>query len=304
MQSIPESDARPARYPSLWVLVSWLTIFLVGTDLFIVSAFLPLMGRELHMPAASLTILVSAFSLTYALACPIQGRVAERWGLRTVLVSGVVALGAANFYTAAATDLLHLTLSRVLAGFAAASISPMLYALAAERATPLQRASRLAQVNSGLVISLCLGAPLGLVVGDITNWRSVFMGLATILLIMVPFNAAVWPPRTVRPPITQLDAINERLLDAWPLLVCMMAWSVSVYATYTLLATALSQDFAASAQEIALVLVCFGAGATAGVFAGGRLADRIGVGRQVRLSLVLMTVAFAFCQVAYRNNIH
>ncbi len=299
MRSIVGATARSP----IWLLVSWVTIFLVGTDLFIVSSFLPSIARELRTSPASLAILVSAFSVAYAVACPVQGWVAERLGLRTVLIAGVTSLGLANLYTAMAPDLLRLTVSRVLAGFAAAAISPVLYALTADRAAPAQRASRLALVNSGLVISLCLGAPLGLVIGDMTNWRTVFVGLATVLLIMAPINAATWSPRTTRTPAIRVAISHEQVWNALPLLVCMVAWSASVYATYTLIAMSLSQDFRASAQGIASTLACFGAGATAGVLGGGRLADHIGAGRVVRLSLLLMSAAFALCHAAYRTHV-
>lgn len=297
------SPTKPLTSSSLWLLVSWLTVFLVGTDLFIISPFLPLIGKEVQVPPASLAILVSAFSLTYAVTCPIQGRIAERWGLRTVLVSGVAALGMANLYTAMASNVLHLTISRVLAGVAAASISPMVYALTAERAAPAQRASRLALVNSGLVISLALGAPLGLLIGDMTDWRAVFAGLAVALWVMVPVNAAIWPANTERKPAAHA-VTQERLRDAWPFLACMVAWSAGVYATYTLLGAALSQDFAASAQDTALALTCFGLGATSGVILGGRLADRIGAKRLVQLSFALMLVAFAVCHFAYHQHLY
>lgn len=60
-----------------WLLVGWTTIFLVGTDLFVVSPFLPSMAQELHRSASSLTILISIFSIVYAIACPIQAY--KRW---------------------------------------------------------------------------------------------------------------------------------------------------------------------------------------------------------------------------------
>lgn len=161
-----------------------------------------------------------------------------------MLLFGIAALAAANAYTALATSLAHLLASRVLAGFAAASISPMLYALAAEHAETERRASRMAQVNSGLVIALGLGAPFGLLVGDIGNWRLVFLGLASALTLMLPLNMRAWrtaggpPPRAAQ----GAAAAPESLLQAWPHLLTMTAWASSVYAGYTLLATALGRN--------------------------------------------------------------
>lgn len=286
---------------SYWLPISWVTIFLVGTDLFIISPFLPLISKELNTQPESLTILVSSFSLTYAIACPIQGRIAERWGLRTVLVVGIVSLALANLFTAIAISQSQLVLSRILAAIAAASISPMIYALTADRVEPSQRASRLAMVNSGLVISLALGAPFGLLIGDMTNWRVVFIGLAIFLLVIAPMNKVVWLEGGVRSSPKRINT-QENLWNAWPYLVCMLAWSSSIYAMYTLLGTALDRDFGASAQDTAIAMTCFGTGATSGVILGGRLADRIGAKRLVQLSFSLMLISFFVCYFVYQQH--
>jgi predicted MFS family arabinose efflux permease len=298
------STATQSTYWSfLWLPLNWVTVLLVGTDLFIISPFLPLIGREMNVPPESLTILVSAFSLSYALACPIQGRVAERWGLRTVLITGVVTLALANLFTAIASSVFQLILSRVLAAISAASISPMIYALTADQSAPAYRASRLAWVNSGLVIALALGAPLGLLIGDMTNWRAVFIGLAMVLLLLAPIHIVIWPHNTTRIQKKQIDN-NEKLRNAMPYLVCMLMWSASVYAMYTLMGTALDKEFFASAQDTAIAMTCFGTGATSGVILGGKLADRIGARRWVQLSFALMTISFSVCCVVYQQHLY
>ena len=47
MSSAPKHAAK-------WSPIAWFTIFLVGTDLFVISPLLPLIGRELgYQPASS-----------------------------------------------------------------------------------------------------------------------------------------------------------------------------------------------------------------------------------------------------------
>lgn len=285
-----------------WLLVGWITAFLVGTDLFIIAPFLPSIGGELGKDPASLTILVGAFSLAYAVACPLQGRLAERVGLSSVLCFGVLALGAANLYTAFAPDLSHLTLSRCLAGIAAASITPMLYALTAERAVPAARSANLALVNSGLVLALAGGAPLGLVLGDLSGWRTVFCLLGGALLMLWPVHLAVWRQPHAAPVVAPAAPRPERLRDAAVFLGCMMLWAIAIYASYTLLATALHGELHWSLAPIAALLACFGAGATLGAVLGGRLADRIGPPNFVRLSFMLTGAAFAAASWIYAEH--
>ena len=272
-----------------WLLVGWLTIFLVGTDLFVVSPFLPQIGSALERDPAQLTLMVSLFSFTYAIACPLQGRLAERIGVAKVLLFGIISIAAANLLTALATNVPTLFLSRALAGLAAASISPMLYVMAAERSEPAQRATNLARINSGLVIALMFGAPLGLVMGNYLGWRWVFGLLALAFVVMFPINHSVWKTsRYVRPRSSSDAVAQEPLHGAALYLICMVLWAASTYAGYTLLATALYAEYSLSAGEVALVLACFGLGALIGSLQGGRMADQLGSIVMVRLCFIAM----------------
>ncbi|MFT4177957.1 MAG: MFS transporter [Thermomonas sp.] len=287
----------------IWIVVGWATIFLVGTDLFVVSPFLPLIGKEIDRSPQSLTVLVSVFSVVYAVASPIQGWVAERLGPKAVLIFGVSALAIANAYTGIAPDFPNLVVSRTMAGFAAASISPMVYTLTANNAEPARRASRLAIVNSGLVISLILGAPVGLMLGSLTEWRWVFLGLAVLLIVMIPINVMTWAQVPAKASRSGTIKSAERLADSWPFLAGMIAWAASVYMTYTLLGTALETRLQLGVWTTSLILSAFGLGATVGVLSGGKLADRIGAPYVVRLSFVAIAIMFCMSAAAFHFGV-
>jgi predicted MFS family arabinose efflux permease len=299
MDNARKLDAAPSRR---WLLVGWITAFVVGTDLFIVAPFLPSIGGELGIDPASLTILVSAFSLTYAVTCPLHGCIAERIGLNNMLCFGVLALGMANLYTAAAPDLFQLTLSRCVAGFAAASITPMLYALTAERVAPARRAASLALVNSGLILALAGGAPMGLMIGMFSGWRTVFGLLGGGLLLLFPVHLAIWQQAPAARVSVSGGDQPERLRDAAIFLATMIVWSIAIYASYTLVGTAIYAEKHWPVPLTAAMLACFGAGATLGALLGGRLADRIGPCKFVRLSFLLTSAGFTSASWIYGLN--
>jgi predicted MFS family arabinose efflux permease len=282
-----------------WKLVGWLTIFLVGTDLFVVSPFLPVMGRDLHQYPATMTWTVSVFSITYAIACPLLGRLAEQVGLGRMLLVGISTLTLANLFTASSVNFPMLLASRILAGLGAASVSPMLYALAAGRSEPTQRASNLALINSGLVIALMMGAPLGLLMGSYSGWRQVFILLAIGFAAMFLVNRRTWPPTTGVHTARPQAAPTEHLRHASLHVICMVFWSASIYACYTLLATALEAEYHFSTYAITAMLICFGLGAFLGSIRGGRMADRIGAARMVRWCFMLMACIQAITWVIY-----
>jgi len=283
-----------------WMLVGWLTIFLVGTDLFVVAPFLPVISQEVGVSVTSLTWMVSAFSLTYAISCPLQGSLAERVGLPRVLIGGLALLAIGNLWTSVSSELIQLVLSRIVAGLGAAATSPMLYALAAELAGPERRGSALATIGSGLLIALVMGSPIGLVIGTWSDWRDVFLALSFAFTVMIPINLFTWR-KVVRNPKPDREnrsivIASEPLRASVPFLLAMLFWSTSVYAIYTLLGTALVMEYRLSVVESAEVLAAYGLGAAAGSILGGKLADRLGPERLTILSLVAMlgTCSFAF----------
>src|ERR1700730_4920104 len=141
--------------------IGWLTMFLVGTELFVVSPLLPLIVVDFQSSPALAGLSVAIFALAYMISAPLFGRLADRVGRRQVLICCLYAFGAANLLTAAATSLPCLLAARLFAGAVAAGVSPSVYALVAGIAPRDRRASWLAVVVSGLLVSLSLGAPIG-----------------------------------------------------------------------------------------------------------------------------------------------
>src|SRR6266704_3606605 len=158
------------RGPLASLAVGWLTMFVVGTDLFVVSPLLPMIAADYRISAPLAGLSVTAFSLTYMVSAPFFGHLADRIGRHRVLVCGLLVFAAANLATGAAGSLVALLAARVVAGAAAAAVSPSVYAMVAGAAPPEQRASWMALVVSGLLVSLALGAPIGAWAGALFGW--------------------------------------------------------------------------------------------------------------------------------------
>jgi predicted MFS family arabinose efflux permease len=290
------ADLNPpiAISPCHKLAVSWFTMFVIGSDLFVVSPLLPSVAADYAIPPASAGLSVTIFTVTYMLSAPFLGRLADRIGRGRVLSYCLGAFGAANLLTATAGGLTGLLLARCLAGAAAAGVSPSVYALIGNSAQPDRRATWLAFAVSGLLMSLSLGAPIGLLTAALFGWRSVFAGLGALGLILVWANNRVWhePDGT-----TNLVAPSNRLVASavGARLAPTVAWSTAVYAMYTYLGDSLT-CLGYSTEEIAKVIVFYGCGAISGALLGGRMADRFGA----RLTSAVALAGLGLCLLLLR----
>src|SRR6202048_264846 len=102
--------------PAAALAASWLTMFLVGTELFVLSPLLPMLAADYGVSPTRVGWCVTAFSLTYMAAAPLLGYLADRVGRRQVLTCSLLVFGTANLLTATAPPLLWLIGAGALGG--------------------------------------------------------------------------------------------------------------------------------------------------------------------------------------------
>ena len=263
--------------------IAWLTMFVVGSDLFVVSPLLPLISADYAVQPAAAGLSVTVFAVTYMLSAPALGHLADRVGRVRVLTYCLCTFGAANLLTAIAGDFTWLLATRIVAGAAAAGVSPSIYALAGGSAPPERRATRLAIVVSGLLMSLSFGTPMGLLIAASLGWPIVFAALAVLSLALACANNRVWHNHSAA---KRRAAVPHRLTPT--VLAARLAptvlWSTALYAMYTYLGVGLRAS-GYSTEQIAEAILFYGCGAIAGTLIGGRIADRIGARMTISIGL-------------------
>jgi predicted MFS family arabinose efflux permease len=279
--------------------VAWLTMFLVGTELFVFSPILPILAADYQTSPAIAGLSVTMFSLTYMVTAPLFGRLADRLGRRRVLVGSLLAFAAASLLTASAANLPCLLTVRLFAGAAAAGITPSIYALIGSAATPDRRATWLALTVSGLLASLALGAPAGGLVGASFGWSPVFVALAGFSLVLAWLNRQVWPAEPMISAVLAAPAGPFAGAILLRRLVPMVVWSTGLYGVYTYLGAGLGA-VGFSTGRTAHAIFFYGCGALAGVLIGGRAADRLGV----KFTAGASFAGFCACLLLLRLALH
>lgn len=295
----PASTRDSRATGGLSLVVAFLTLLVIGTDLFVVSPLLTAIAHRFAVSPGTAGSTVTVFAAVYLVGAPVFGTLADRVGRRTVLVVGLCGFAAGNLLTGLAPSFAIVLVARAVTGIAAAAVSPSLYALVGQTAPPHRRGAWLATALAGLLVSLATGAPSGTALASALGWQAVFVTLGLAAVVCTVANAVVWPPRdriTAGGTTVPSGTITDRLRAVSVTLL----WGFAVYSMYTYLGVALRSVAGLSSGRIAVALIVFGSCAVMGSLGGGRVADRYGAGRVATVSLCLVAVLQLVLDLAIR----
>jgi MFS transporter, DHA1 family, purine base/nucleoside efflux pump len=128
--------------------VAWITLFLMGTDLFVVSPLLPFISQAYSVDPTTIGWMVTVFAVTYAITAPLFGWLSDKNGRRKFIILGLLLFAISNTLTAFAPSFFWLIISRILAGLSVAAITPLIYAIIGDIAPPNKRGRWLSIVVS------------------------------------------------------------------------------------------------------------------------------------------------------------
>ncbi len=271
-----------------WVCLSvgWITLFLMGIDLFVVSPLLPFIAEAYNVSSAMTGWMVTVFAVTYALVAPFFGWLSDKNGRRAMITFGLLLFVMSNILTAFAPSFFWLIVSRILAGLSVASITPLIYAIIGDIAPANRTGTWLSIVVSGHLTALWAGAPFGTLLEHFLGWRSVFVVMAMIGAILAIVNFNTWKYASKNDLTRNLLAGN--LLRILGSVSVTTFWAISMYALYVYLGASLYYENRFSATQIALAITFYGIGAVLGSLISGQLTDRFGERNISKVTLIFL----------------
>ena len=297
-------DRFPSR-ASLWsmidlrALVLALGTFAIGTDAFIIGGILPEIAQALSASIGKTGLVVSIFSLSYALGSPIVSALSARWQRSTVMIGGLAVFSVANLLSALSPTLACLLATRVIAALAAGLVAPASYALASTLGSSHNRGKFLAIIAAGFTSAIVLGVPIGVFIGKYVGWRGslIFVAILGAIAALSLFGAGVPEPDSTE---TAPGLCEQLRIASRPETIIVLApfliWSIANFGLYTFIAAILGRQLSATAIPVLLLL--FGLGGVAGNFIGGALSDRYGTRWPTIICLVMLICALATIEPA------
>jgi MFS family permease len=264
------------------LLIAYIFNFLDRTILSILAGSII---KDLKLTDAEFGVLSGPpFAILYSVLAIPFAFVADRTSRSRVIAGAVAVWSAFTGLCAVAASFWHLFFFRMGVGIGEAGGVAPSYALISDYFPPHRRARALAIFSLGIPLGLAAGTLIGAYLAAWINWRAAFlvMGVAGVLLAPIMLLFVRDLPRSQiataeRTSLWRVFPIIARKPTFWLMATAASCSSLAGYGLLAWTPSVLERSFGFSLVERGQFLASiFLIGGTAGVFAGGWLADRLG----------------------------
>ncbi|MFM1652249.1 MFS transporter [Brevibacillus sp. B_LB10_24] len=192
-------DRQPASTTTRSRLGLTLTVLLLATfmtvaNIFIVNVATPSIQLGLNASFSDVQFIISGYTLAFAVALIIGGRLGDRFGRKKMLIVGVAGFALASLFCGLSTSVGILTAARIIQGLSAALISPQVLSLIQVNYPPEKRGA----VFGWYGATQGLAASTGQIIGGLLlqanpwdlEWRTIFffsIPIGLFILSLTPF---------------------------------------------------------------------------------------------------------------------
>ena len=188
----PQESADPRRWKALAAIA--LAQFMLILDLTVVNVALPDLGADLGLSRTAFTWAVSVYGLVFGGLMLLGGRLADIFGARPMILSGVVIFTLASLVTGLAQNETVLLGGRVGQGAGAALLSPAALAAITTAFHGVERNKALSVWASLGGVGFTAGVLIGGILTAGPGWRWVFFINVPVGLVLLATIRAVVPP--------------------------------------------------------------------------------------------------------------
>lgn len=290
---------RTASEPTMR-LISFATLFVIGTDTLLTAPLLPLLRREFGVSVSQSGWLVSAYALGYALFALVAGPISDRIDRRKVLLAGVIGFTMFTAACGSTWSFWSLFAARLLAGIAAAFVTPQIWASIPVTVAPSSIVKTMGYATAGLAIAQVVGIPIASFLSSL-GWRFPFFAIAAASALLWILLYAKFPN------VSPVDAAKGRPFAPYalvgrsrPLMLSLGAYllfQTGNFSALSFVGSWFAKDFGATQTMIGAAMIVIGLGNAIGSLTGSRLVSRLGQQRSllfgiIALGVIYLTTAF------------
>lgn len=302
--------AAGAGYEARVVFILSIGLGLVGLDRFIIMPLFPVMAKDLGLTYKDMGLISAALALTWGLAAIFMGRLADRVGVKAVLVPAAVAFSGLVALSGVAVGLGSLLVIRALMGFAEGAFVPAAIVATTRVSRPTRRGLNIGLLHMAMALFGLGIAPIMAtqLLKVLPSWHWIFVVAAVPGLLMayglkrilrtgpVPADAGRAPGPGGSPGQSWRSVLRRPAVVANAL--AMACWLSAVTIKAALLPNYLTDHLRLPLDQMGFVLSGLGVGGVIGMLTVPALGDRFGYKRVALASAVLHMVALGLFTVA------
>lgn len=264
----------PPRPP----LISWLAVASITLGIFaiVTSEILPIgllttIGADFRVTDGTAGLTMTLPGFVAAVAAPVLTVATARLDRRVMLCVLMAVLAAADVLAAVAGAYWVVLASRVLVGLTIGGFWSIAAGLASRLVPPAAVGAATAVIFSAVPLGSVLGVPAGTFVGHLAGWRTAFLVLAGLSVLVLVALLRVLPPlpaRQVTGARVLLDLLRVRGTGIALLGTFLVV--LAHFGTYTYVTPFLEHVTRLSPAAVSAVLLVYGAAGVAGNFLAGR----------------------------------
>src|SRR5690625_2384007 len=265
--------------------------FVVGMAELIIGGILDLVAEDLHITISQAGLSITIFSLIFAISAPILLLLCSKIERKRLTLIGLVMFLVGNIIAICSYNFEMLILSRIVSAASGSLVVVLCINLASRMVEKAYQGRAIGLVVMGTSASLVLGLPIGVLLGNILQWRTpfIFIAILTILLIVavslymvqVPSQKAI----SLKKQISTLK--NNNLLFAHLTTFFFLAGHFTLYG-YLTPYTKMMLNF--SGMTISILYLVYGIAAVSGGGIAGLVSDRYGLRRVVYIVITFLAV--------------
>lgn len=265
--------------------------FVVGMVELIIGGILDLVALDLGVSVGSAGLLITVFAIVFGISGPVLLYLTGHADRKRVTLVALLVFIAGNLVAVFSTTYLVLLLARIISAASGALLTVLSLTLAAHISEPAYRGRAIGLVVMGISGSIVLGLPIGVSMGHAYGWRSPFllvMVLALLLMVGVAVFFGKMSTEMPAPLKKQLDALRgRRVLFAHLTTFFFLAGH---FALYGYLTPFVISTMGFGGAVITLVYFVYGAAAVTGGGVAGTLSDKFGARSTLLSSTALLIV--------------
>ena len=279
--------SRSAPQGALWALL--VGNFVIGTGVMVVPGTLNEISASLSVTVATAGQLITAAAAVMCIGAPLLAAAVAGWDRRQLLAITLLWYAAGHVLCALMPSFGALLPVRMLTVIAPAIFTPQAAACAGMLVPPEHRGRAVTFVFLGWSMASVLGLPIGALIGGHLGWRMAFMAIAAL---SVASATSIWLtlPSGIRPAALTAEAWLRVLRS--PVLMGIVSVTAlqgaGQFVLFSYFGPILKQSFGADATTLSVMWALFGVCGLIGNMVVSRYIDRVGAGRMVLITTVLI----------------